>query len=582
MPKETIRRLAGDLERLLVAGAHLAAGDAELKKSKAALDGLAKQLGDRAPVLAQLAEAAGEVLAKGEAAALVSLATRVAQVRAAQAEPAPAEGVASPLPPAMDLGTSCNAHDLYELQSALTVTGSGREERLRGALASGEIADLRLVEAVLIGIGDSYMGERVIKDVVPRFGKTLVGPIRRDFDPKGDAANARRLKALVQLQGDQARDLIEAALREGSPPMRSAAFEALAEHLPGRPEFESLALETVRQDRSTDVRRSAIKALRGYGSEASLEALLAALDPAATRAQAAWALEASAHAQAVPRLLAKLDQALAAAAKKDDDRRDLVRAVLSALAPHDDPAVAKRALPLVAEYGGPAAKAVAKSGDAKAIAGLADQLLSDDPELFEPAVEACRRMGGKAAFERLSAAFTAKDRNGEAGQFRIRAVLDALPAGDRAWTEFLLDVVNHDLGLGAGARLKKLLGGKEGKPGPGTAQAIRALGRLGDRAAVKPLVKALAAASTRDLKVALIEALGAIKDPSACDAILEALKGQSDWYLSWAAQSALVSLGDPSVVAKVRSAYVAAKEGTQTQSLFERLLKSLESAFPGH
>ena len=112
-------------------------------------------------------------------------------------------------------------------------------------------------------------------------------------------------------------------------------------------------------------------------------------------------------------------------------------------------------------------------------------------------------------------------------------------------------------------------------------RSISAVGRIGDRGAAKPLLKALAAAPTRELKVAAIEALGGLGDPSSQDAILETMKGQSDWYLSWAVQSALVALGDPKVVAKVRAIFVSMKEGTQNHNFFERLLKSLEAAFPG-
>ncbi|MBN8524755.1 MAG: hypothetical protein J0M02_05395, partial [Planctomycetes bacterium] len=88
MPRDTIRRLSADVERVLVAGAHLAAADTALAKDKIALDGLAAQLGAKAPVLGQLAAAAGKAIgASGAEAAreLVSLATMAAQVRAAQA-----------------------------------------------------------------------------------------------------------------------------------------------------------------------------------------------------------------------------------------------------------------------------------------------------------------------------------------------------------------------------------------------------------------------------------------------------------------------------------------------------------------
>ncbi len=136
MPRETIRRLARDVECVLVAGAHLAASDPALAKSRVAMDALATQLGAKTPVIGQLAAAAGTAAtasAKNAAPALVTLATMTAQVRAAQAQPAPVPATL-PLEPRPEIGTPCNAKDLGELYNALVESGKNRLERIEQSL----------------------------------------------------------------------------------------------------------------------------------------------------------------------------------------------------------------------------------------------------------------------------------------------------------------------------------------------------------------------------------------------------------------------------------------------------------------
>jgi len=159
MPRETIRKLSSNVERLLVAGAHLAQGDSGLERDQAALEKLVAQLGAKAPpVLGKLAEGANKARTakpKEQPAEVLSLATMTAQVRAAQTQLATAEGDAA-LVPVAEVGTPCNAKDLYALHDALIHTGPGRMEKIGEALERGDVGDLRLVHAVVQALGDPY------------------------------------------------------------------------------------------------------------------------------------------------------------------------------------------------------------------------------------------------------------------------------------------------------------------------------------------------------------------------------------------------------------------------------------------
>ena len=281
MPRETIRRLQRDVERVLVAGAHLAAADGDLAKDRKALDDLATQLGAKAPVIGQLAAATGKAVTAGGKDAvreLVSLATMTAQVRCAQAAPAPAPA-AQPLMTRPLIGTPCKAKDLAELYNALVESGKGRMEKLDQAIERGDIADLRLVDALIYAMHDGYIGDAVATKAIPKLGPAIIAPIRAQLRiANGQTVDGRRLRALVAVQRSEARDLLKAALIEGNGEMREAAFDAIADHVRGEPEFAALVLQTVEKERSGDVRRAALRALAGYASDASLAALIEALD----------------------------------------------------------------------------------------------------------------------------------------------------------------------------------------------------------------------------------------------------------------------------------------------------------------
>src|SRR5689334_15985262 len=97
MPKETLKALDRDVERLLFAGAQVARGDTDMEARRAKL----APLGEKAPAIAKVTEQVSKVQkSSGKAASseLLNLGALMAQVRGAQAAPAAAPGDLTPLP----------------------------------------------------------------------------------------------------------------------------------------------------------------------------------------------------------------------------------------------------------------------------------------------------------------------------------------------------------------------------------------------------------------------------------------------------------------------------------------------------
>jgi hypothetical protein len=571
MPKETIRNLALDVERVLVAGAHLAGGDTGLARDKGALDKLILQLGAKAPpVLARLSEQADRTMKatpKEQAEALVSFAVTLAQVRAAQASLATVDDD-EPLTAGPSVGTPCNAKDLYALHDALVHTHAGRLEVVTAALERDDVADLRLVHAAVQAMGDSYgyLADTVSTKVVPRFGRAIVGPVRSRLKFPGRAIDGRRLKALVAVEKEAAKPLIEQALREGSAEMREAALDAVASDLPGVPELEPIVHALIQKERAGGVRRAAIRALRGYASDASLETLLeATLDPRTLR-EAAWALAVSKHPNVIPRLLERLAEAVKAARTKPkktekDERAQhtaVVNVILGALAEYADPRVVSVGRELADDFGASAAQAVLKGGRTEDLRWLADQLNGTSTELFGPAVQAAIKLEGET-FERLIAPFRAKDRDTKVGKERIDAVVESrfIPSGD-AWVNALLEAL---------AQKPRVFG------------AVALLGRTKDRRATKPIVD-LIDAMNRDAQAlyAIFSALGELGDPSALDALLEVYTSKRGTVSWWHLSHSIEQLADVRAVDKVRT--ILASEKTESYQM-RHLLRRLEQKFPG-
>jgi HEAT repeat protein len=582
MANETITKLGVDVERVLVAGAHLAAGDTGLARDKEAIEKMVAQLGAKAPpVLSRLAEQVGKATTappKEQPAELLNLAVTIAQVRAAQAQPAAAQGEAE-LAAAPEVVTPCNAKDLYALHDALVTKGSGRMEVIRAAIERDDTADLRLVHAAVQAMGDTYgeLADAVATEIVPKFGAAIVEPVLSKLRFPGRTIDARRMKALIAVEKEQAKPLIERALQEGSPDMRQAALDGMATWLPGVPEYEPIVLAVLEKERAGDVRRAAVRALKGYSSDASLQALLDALDNAVTLWAAGEALGGSKNPHAVDRMLERLAKAIAGMKSKGKEKGDsekeakIASTLLEALGEFKDDRIvgASKELigrPKMAALGAAAAQAMLKSANESDLQFVADLLKGDDEEYFAPAVKAARLLAPNETFERLITPFQAHDRNTKAGQARMSAIVKSefVPSGD-AWAKALLAVLKDVAKEGQKAK----------SPGETLAHVIWMLGRTKDPRATQPLIDMLETHKDSERVVgALAHAFEELGDVRAVPALLERLRHRK--AAAWRIYRSIERLADESTVDKVRE--IAAETNDYTAKY---LLRRLEEKFPG-
>jgi hypothetical protein len=575
--RELILKLSEDVGNLLVAGAHLAPSSADLSQDRDGLQKLAAQVGAKAPAIVKLAETADKTIKAGSgqvATELMNLMAMAAQVRAAQAQPgpSPASEALEAVPP---LGTPCNAKDLDDLYEALVQKGQGRLEIIQRHIESDTIADLRLVEALVFAMGDSWIGETITDKAIPKLGRAIVAPIRSRLDiKKGRSVDGRRLRALVAIEKENALSLLEQAVSEGTADMREAAMDAIADHVPGRPEFEKHALEAIRKEKSADIRRAAVRALAGSSSAEALELLLEAIDKANTTGAASQALHASKHPDASKRLLAKLQEALALKipkAKGSDKEKEkskaeaqrkeeIVKAILYSLQGHKLPEIAGAALELMEEYGDTAAWAALNSADRAQLERIADTIGGDEPDLYRVAAAAAFRLGDDEAFKRLAPLFKSKEKDKKAPQ-RMRAVVDQLSGTDvsEKWRSYFVKLVD------------------DGEPGAGL--VIPILGQVKEKRALKALIE-IVNDSKGDIVQTAINALGSLGDPSAVDAILGRVQDKN--VSTWTVRYAILAIDDPSSVDKVRTIYAKLKDpNNYTNWAIRSLLHSLEARYPG-
>lgn len=488
------------------------------------------------------------------------------------------------------MGTPCNAKDLSDLYTALVEKGQGRMEIIERAIEAGTIADLRLVEPLVFAMGDGYIGEAITERAIPKLGRAIVAPIRARLQlAQGRTVDGRRLRALVAIEKTGAKELLAQAMAEGSAEVREAALDAIADHVQGLPEFEHHALEAIRKEKSSGIRRAAVRALSGSSSNEALELLLEAVDKVNTTEAAAQALAASRHPEAAARILAKLQLAVAAAAKKSnargetdadqekakaeaERRREIVRTLLGALAHHRAAAVADAASELVDQYGAAAAWAVVNSGDRKQLERIAAAMDGSDAELFPVAAAAAFRLGEAEAFKRLSPFLRVsrlgallRGRDKKSSQQRVRAVVDRLAAQPELMTEqwrtYLVEVL-------------------EKESAEVSAPVVPPMGRLRERRAVPALLR-IVAEEKGDVVGQAIAALGQIGDRAAIDPILARLRDKH--VHGWIVRNAILSLAEPATVDKVRTLFAALDTPRDWSNWYIRaLLEALEARFPGY
>jgi HEAT repeat protein len=259
-----LSNLAEDVARLLVAGAAAAADHPRLRRHAEALRAAARKV----PALTPLADSLALVLSAppGQAASpLLDLVVRTRQALVAISG-AGVSGELEPLPPSGPWRSETPAGTVAAVAQALGSRAKGRVGPVTTALKHGPLADLRLLDALLAALNDSYaeLADLVAERVLPAFGTAIRSLLRDGFRVKGKASDGRRLIALAGADPAASAELCREAWRSGSPPVRVAALRALVQVTPA--EAEELALAALEGKSPSAVRRAAVKALADLGS----------------------------------------------------------------------------------------------------------------------------------------------------------------------------------------------------------------------------------------------------------------------------------------------------------------------------
>ncbi len=451
MPKETLSLLDRDTERLLFAGAQLARadGDVEARKQKLA------PFGAKAPAIATVVaqvEKVQKASGKAAAAELLSLSALMAQVRGAQATPSAAAGDLTPLAASEPVESPLSPTELLSLVNALTVSGKARPKIVADAVERGAVRDLRLLPYCVAALGDPAVGHVVEDQLLPKLGHLVVPELRATLRiENGKELDAKKLRALAAILGDEVKPLLVEAVAKGSPEIRRTAIEKLGEL--DAAAAEPIARSLLAGDKSADVRKAAVTALGGGSTDETLDALFKAFGAPELRRKAGYALARLAHPRTTERALALLTPELLALgnlklpkadtkpkkeanAKLEAEHLEKVRflsAVLDLLASRNDRLqTAETVLGVfhdhkVKEVKNAAALALLKSGFAKAFDELAPSVYDADSDTQEGFIEGILEHDPAHAFERLGRfldASTFKGKNHVAFAHRLLDTLE--------------------------------------------------------------------------------------------------------------------------------------------------------------
>jgi HEAT repeat protein len=399
MAQNELQALVADVDRLLVAGATVAVSDDGLRRRAASL----RQLGQKVPLLAQVADAVERVTAARPvqaSPALLDLLGVVRQIRAGLVK-AGVDGPLEPLPPSGPWRTDASAHDVYGLTEAETGSGTSRTAILKEALERPGAADLRLVDFLLerLGIG-SYDAttERVTEQALVGYGPAILPELERGLDLKGKVGHARRLRALCRLDARRGAELCRQALADGGPTVQAEAVRSLGRLDPEA--AERAALELLARKPARDLRAAILTALAGARSDAALDALvedLGSQDDFLAHL-AAGSLGKIAHAGTPARLLQALDKTVAEldAPRPTKAKTPAPKGKGRAAAPPPSPDAARAALVARIQH---LTRILGRRKDPQATAPLAALLAHKLPDVREAALHGLQRLGAPAGLE---------------------------------------------------------------------------------------------------------------------------------------------------------------------------------------
>lgn len=613
MPKEQLRLLAGDVERLLGAGSNVAVGDAGLQRRSKAL----RELSGRVPVLKQIADSVDQVTqAKPSDVGrkLLDLLLVVRQVRASLTT-AGADGALTPIPPSGPWATKTSVHDVTVLRDALLGTGEAGFEDIKNGLERKVFYDLRLVQPILDGLAHSAYAPRsdlIAQQVIPSLGSAMLAELRQQFDGQGKSADARRLKAICKIAPEEGTALCRKTLAEGSKELKPVALELLAEMAPV--EAEQTGLKLLAQKPEQHLRAAALRSLaRSTKDEALEQLLLGVIDTPEVWNQAHEAMKSTPHPQATPRLVALLQEKLEAwqilQAKKEPkdsssastkgktkvstrekqlaEAKDEVHRVLLVLQSRRDPKAVAALVPHLQHKETNVrvwtVEALAATRAPEALAAIIPLLKDGKEAVWQAAIRACAFLPPAQHFDTLAPLakklYESKSMGPAVHAINTLLLNPAAPladADDAFLEETSVASSPHSWDPRWGSLLTDLMGhyDKTNKASGGTKDLSRtgvylpqALVKVMGQQALPHLLQVLPQAiQVRDGTV--LEALSAFRDKAVAAAIVEQLAViRGDWYVLYSFQNALGRIGDKSVLPRLREIRDALRDGEKQRAV---------------
>lgn len=216
------------LESAAIAGTGLLGEDFRLKRAAEAL----KPLAAASPVFAKIDAGLTRLLSvppEERAGLLLDTLALVDAVAYTQAGTGGA-GELEPLRAGSGQYRELSYSQLTPLLTALTTTGGGRQETIKSAWENHPefFEDYRVLPALVAGLGDSY-GEIADQNakILEQVGPAAVPLLKKDFDPAGNKAMARRVEVIAAIEGTEATPWLKEMLPLAKKDVRTAVLTAL-------------------------------------------------------------------------------------------------------------------------------------------------------------------------------------------------------------------------------------------------------------------------------------------------------------------------------------------------------------------
>ncbi|HEY7154706.1 MAG TPA: HEAT repeat domain-containing protein [Gemmataceae bacterium] len=536
MSKEQLLGLAADVNRLLAAGATVAARHEGLSQRARVLRELSRKVAALTP-LADAVERVVNSTPRQAGAAFLDLVVMTRQIQGSLA----GAGVDGPLRPIDASGpwqTLAAVRDIASAHETLIGHHFDRAKAIRNLAKQQLTGDVRLLSAVMrcLEDGDTAVADLTADEVLPAMGRAVLGELIATLDLNGKASAARRLRAICRIDPKIGLKFCRQALKEGSSALKIQALACLPE-VGAAGEAEQAGLQLCR-DKNKNVRLAALDAMSKATSDTVLEVLIDFLtsEPQVSQ-RVAKVLAGLPHPRTTDRLLQELEatqQARTVQGKKSVTKK-IAKQLLKVLAQRDDPV------------------------------GLeAAAAWTEDEELWEPAARAAWKLPEPRRFERLAPLCADLSHPRETSRERGEFVMQLFDKEDDSkhprtdWDPRWGDVLLPHL------------------DGPNRAGSAVALSLVRRVKAVPDLLRILPI-SVKKNECQVVIVLGKLRAREAIAPFIELMPGQQSYH--FCIHDALRAIADPAAIPPLQELLAKTRNRARCERI-QKVINDLEKASP--